>query len=66
MLGGIGIAALAMGHNAVGAALVFAGVGSMVAVVLLLSSPRKVRAALTQGPFPLIANVLLVLGLTSS
>jgi putative membrane protein len=64
----IGIAAVAMGLNAVGAALIFAGVGSMAAaaVVLLVSSPDKARAALTQGTFPLIAIVLLVLGLTSS
>jgi putative membrane protein len=64
----IGIAAVAMGHNAVGAALIFAAVGSMAAaaVVLLVSSPDKARAALTQGTFPLIAIVLLVLGLTSS
>jgi putative membrane protein len=66
--GGIGIAAVAMGHNAVGLALIFAGVGSMAAaaVVLLLLSPDKARAALTQGTFPLIAIVLLMLGLTSS
>ena len=65
---GIGIAAVVMGHNAVGAALVFAGVGSMAAaaIVLLLSSPDKARAALTQGTFPVIAIVLLVLGLSSS
>ncbi|MGE2814810.1 DUF1304 domain-containing protein [Mycobacterium heidelbergense] len=63
---GIGIAAIAMGHNAVGAALVFAGVGSMAAaaLVLVLSSPDKARAALTQGAFPVIAVVLLTLGLT--
>jgi putative membrane protein len=62
---GIGIAAVALGHNAVGAALVFAGVGSMAsaAVVLLASSPDKARAALTQGTFPVIAVVLLVIGL---
>ena len=68
IVSGIGIAAVVMGHNAVGAALIFAGVGSMAAaaVVLLLSSPDKARAALTQGTFPLIAIVLLVLGLTSS
>jgi putative membrane protein len=68
IVSGIGIAAVAMGHNAVGAALIFAGVGSMAAaaVVLLVSSPDKARAALTQGTFPLIAIVLLVLGLTSS
>jgi putative membrane protein len=68
IVSGIGIAAVAMGHNAVGAALIFAGVGSMAAaaVVLLVSSPDKARAALTQGTFPLIAIVLLMLGLTSS
>jgi putative membrane protein len=62
---GIGIAAVALGHNAVGAALVFAGVGSMAsaAVVLLASSPDKARAALTQGTFPVIAVALLVIGL---
>jgi putative membrane protein len=67
IVSGIGIAAVAMGHNAVRAALVFAGVGSMAAaaVVLLLSSPDKARAALTQGAFPVIAIVLLVLGLIS-
>ena len=54
-----------MGAKAVGVALVFAGVGSMLAaaLVLLLSSPDKARAAVTQGTFPLIAIVLLVIGL---
>jgi putative membrane protein len=33
------------------------------AVVLLASSPDKARAALTQGTFPVIAVVLLVIGL---
>jgi putative membrane protein len=68
IVSGIGIAAITMGHNAVGAALIFAGVGSMAAaaVVLLVSSPDKARAALMQGTFPLIAIVLLVLGLTWS
>ncbi|GAT02988.1 transmembrane protein [Mycolicibacterium fortuitum subsp. acetamidolyticum] len=61
----IGIVAVGLGHNAVGAALVFAGVGSMLAaaVVLLTSSPDKARAAITQGAFPLIAVVLLAVGL---
>jgi putative membrane protein len=56
-----GIVAMCLGHTAVGAALVFAGVGSMLAaaVVLLASSPDKARAAVTQGAFPLIAVVLL-------
>jgi len=68
---GIGIAAVAMGRSsvssAVGLGLIFAGVGSMAAaaLVLLLSSPDKARAALTQGTFPLIAVVLLVLGLVA-
>ena len=67
VVSGIGIAAVAMGYNAVGAALVFAGVGSMAAaaIVLLLSSPDKARAAVTQGAFPLIAIVLLALGLVA-
>ena len=71
IVSGIGITVVAMGHSpvssAVGSSLIFAGVGSMAAaaVVLLLSSPDKARAALTQGTFPLIAIVLLVLGLVA-
>ena len=63
----IGIVAICLGHTAIGAALVFAGVGSMLAagVVLLASSPDKVRAAVTQGAFPLIAVVLLALALAA-
>jgi putative membrane protein len=61
----IGVVAVLMGAKAVGVTLVFAGVGSMLAaaLVLLLSSPDKARAAVTQGAFPLIAVVLLVIGL---
>jgi len=64
---GVGIAAIGMGHKAVGAALIFAGVGSMAAAaaVLLLSARDKARAAVTQGTFPVIAIVLLLLGLNS-
>jgi putative membrane protein len=64
---GIGVAAVGMGHNAVGAALIFAGVGSRAAaaVVLLLSAPDKARAAVTQGTLPVIAIVLMALGLPS-
>jgi len=59
----VGIVAIAMGHKQIGAALVFAGVGSMLAaaVVLLASSPDKARAAVTQGTFPLVAVVLLAI-----
>jgi putative membrane protein len=61
----VGIVAIALGHNGIGAALVFAGVGSMLAaaVVLLASSPDKARAAVTQGAFPLVAVVLLAIAL---
>jgi putative membrane protein len=63
----IGIVAICMGHTAVGAALVFAGIGSMLAaaLVLLASSPDKARAAVTQGLFPLIGVILLVVALIS-
>src|ERR1700743_1695216 len=67
IVSGIGIAAVGIGHCAVGVALVFAGVGSIAAapVVLLLSARDKARAAITQGTFPLIAVVLLVIALAS-
>ena len=62
---GIGVVAVFMGHTGVGAALVFAGVGSMLAaaVVLVSSAPGKARSAVIQGTFPLIAVVLLAAGL---
>ena len=61
----VGIAMVALGHRSVGAALVFAGVGSMLAaaLVLLASSPDKARAAVTQGAFPLLALALLIFAL---
>lgn len=61
----IGIVSVVMQHRAVGSALIFAGVGSMLAaaVVLLASAPGKARAAVTQGTFPLIGVTLLVLAL---
>ncbi|MCV7074331.1 DUF1304 domain-containing protein [Mycobacterium szulgai] len=64
---GAGIVAVATAHQGVGAALLLAGVGSMsaAAVVLLVSARDKARAAITQGTFPAIAVVLLVIGLTS-
>ena len=63
-----GIVAFLMGHKGVGAALVFAGVGSMLAAaaVLLASSPDKSRAALTQGALPLVGVVLLGIALTTT
>ncbi len=67
IISAIGIVTVGAGHCAVGVALVFAGAGSMAAaaVVLLLSAPDKARAALMQGTFPVIAIVLLLLGLPS-
>lgn len=61
-----GIVIGAIGYNGVGIALIFAGVGSMLAaaLVLLLSSPDKAKAAVTQGIFPLIAIVLLAVAVT--
>ena len=57
----VGIAAVVLGHRSAGAALIFAGVGSMLAaaVVLLVSSPDKARAAVTQGTLPIIGIALL-------
>ncbi|MBI3213100.1 MAG: DUF1304 domain-containing protein [Mycobacterium sp.] len=62
---GIGIVAIILGHKGIGGALVFAGIGSMLAaaVVLIASARDKARAAITQGTFPLIGVVLLAIGL---
>lgn len=60
-----GVVATATGAASVGAALVLAGTGSMLAaaLVLVLSSPDKARAAVTQGAFPLLAVVATLVGL---
>lgn len=52
-----GIVVTAAGASAVGLTLVLVGTGSMLAaaLVLLLSSPDKRRAAITQGFLPLLA-----------
>ena len=65
VIAAVGIAAVVLEHRSVGAAMIFAAVGSMLAaaIVLLVSSPDKARAAVTQGLFPLIAVVLLAVGL---
>lgn len=59
----VGIGAVALGHQAVGVALVLAGAGSMAAAALVLvsSAPAKARAATVQGIFPVIAIVLTTL-----
>ena len=64
----VGVVVTATGSgaaDAVGSALVLAGTGSMLAaaLVLLLSSRDKARAAVVQGTFPLLAVVATVAGL---
>lgn len=61
----IGIIFFAAGTPVVGATLVFAGAGSMLAaaLVLLVTSPGKARAAITQGTLPLLAVIALAIGL---
>ena len=60
----VGIVIGGFGYDDAACALIFAGTGSMLAaaVVLLVSSPDKARAAITQGILPLIAIVLMVVG----
>jgi len=61
----LGIVFWLLGQPVVGATLVFVGAGSMVAaaLVLLLSSPGKAKAALTQGVLPALAVIALTIGL---
>ncbi|MET0974210.1 MAG: DUF1304 domain-containing protein [Leifsonia sp.] len=61
----IGVIFLAGGWLEAGAALAFAGAGSMVAaaLVLILSDRSKARAAVVQGTAPLLGVVLLVVAL---
>jgi len=51
-----------------GAALVFAGAGSMAAaaIVLVTKSPRLARSALVQGLVPLVTVVLLAIGMATA
>lgn len=62
---GLGIAIYLSGHTAIGLTLVLVGVGSMAAaaLVLLLSSPKKWAAALTQGVIPVISVLTISLDL---
>jgi putative membrane protein len=63
----VGIAFTISGGTRVGAALLFAGVGSMLAAaaVLLASAPDKARSAVVQGTLPLVAVVLLAIGFST-
>jgi putative membrane protein len=64
---GVGVGLMTSGGTAAGAALVFAGAGSMLAaaIVLVVSAPDKLRAAIAQGTLPLVAVVLLSIGLAT-
>ncbi len=63
---GVGIALTASDADDAGHALVLAGAGSMAAAatVLLVSSPSHASAALKQGVVPLVAVVLVVIGIS--
>ncbi|KTR85768.1 DUF1304 domain-containing protein [Leucobacter chromiiresistens] len=60
-----GVALALFGAPTAGYALVFAGAGSMLAAaaVLLVSSPDKRGAAVKQGSLPLLAVLVLLVGL---
>jgi putative membrane protein len=60
-----GVVFFVAGTPSVGAALVFAGAGSMVAaaLVLFVSSPDKRAAALKQGVLPLLGVITMAIGL---
>ncbi len=62
IVAGVSIVLSATGSTAVGAALIFAGAGSMVAatLVLFVSSPDKRSAALKQGVIPAFAVIALL------
>lgn len=64
---GLGIVLVAAGNLPVGVTLVLVGTASMLAasLVLVLSSPSKARAAAVQGVPPLIAVVLVTVGLVT-
>jgi len=63
----VGIGWVALGCKGIGLALIFAGIGSMTAaaLVLLLASRDKARAAITQGIFPTIGVIALLVDVLS-
>ena len=67
IVAGAGIVAAATGHRGVGAAMILAGAGSMLAagLVLLISSPSKARSAVVQLAFPLVAVVFTLIWLAT-
>ncbi len=67
ILVGLGMALFLAGGTTAGAALFFAGTGSMVAagLVLLLSSPKLARAALIQLTAPALGIIFGIFALTT-
>lgn len=65
VVAGAGAVLVVVGETTVGATMAFVGAGSMLAaaLVLLLSSPDKARAAVSQGTLPLLGVVALAVGL---
>ena len=63
----VGLVAHVASAPTVGATLVLAGTGSMAAaaLVLLVSSPDKRRAAIIQGTLPVLGILALVIGLVA-
>jgi len=63
----IGFVVAIAGQPLVGTAVALVGAGSMLAaaLVLILSNPKLARAAITQGTLPLIAVILLAIGLAA-
>lgn len=61
----LGVILVAAGHHTVGVTLALTGTGMMLAaaLVLVLSDPRKARAAVMQGALPLLAVIALVVSL---
>ncbi|QOR70434.1 DUF1304 domain-containing protein [Ruania alkalisoli] len=62
-----GMILFAAGQSAAGAALLFAGAGSMAAasLVLAISSPDKLAAAMKQGILPALGVIVLAIALTA-
>lgn len=62
VIGAIGIVVFLTGNEHVGATLIFAGIGAMLAaaIVLFVSNPPKRGAAIRQGVFPLLTVVSLL------
>ncbi|KQP75335.1 hypothetical protein ASF37_15935 [Aeromicrobium sp. Leaf289] len=64
LVAGAGVILVAVDETVVGATMAFVGAGSMLAAAaVLLSSPDKARAAVTQGALPLLGVVALAVGL---